>query len=126
MSQNRMLDHLDRIPQTIPAESVFEGDLEGSDNYIVHGRVIGNCNIDGTMMLGPKSQWKGNICADVVVVRGEVEGNITAHTKLEVRQSGRIRGELSAPIVAIAEGALHEGGIAPESCVSRYVERRNR
>lgn len=126
MAKNRTLDHLGKIPTMLDRDVVFTGHLEGMDNYIVHGEVVGDSDVHGAIMLGPQSRWKGNVTADVVVVRGAVEGNVTACVKLEVRDTGQVAGDIFGPIIAIAEGARISGRLPADSCITRFTERRNR
>ena len=100
------------------------GILEGRDNYVVHGQVDCACNIDGVLLIGPDCQWVGNIQADTVIVKGRVQGNILAHFKLEVRSGARINGDLSSPLIAVADGAVVQGRVTPDSLVTRFAERR--
>lgn len=124
MSRRRSLDHLDKIPTTVGREAVHVGRFAGSDNYVVHGQVHGDSDIEGVLMIGPDGLWVGNISADMVVVKGRVEGNIHARSKLELRPSARIKGDLSSPLIAVAEGAVVQGRINSDSIVTRFTERR--
>lgn len=126
MAKNRILDHLEKVPTTLSRDVVFTGHLEGMDNYIVHGEVVGDSDVHGAIMLGPQSRWKGNVTADVVVIRGAVEGNVTARVKLEVRDTGQVAGDIFGPMIAIAEGARIGGRLPADSCITRFTERRNR
>ncbi len=126
MTKNRTLDHIEKVPKTLGQEVTFQGHLEGMENYIVHGKVVGDSDVHGVLMLGPQSHWKGNVIADVVVLRGAVEGNVTARVKLEVRDTARVAGNLESPLIAIAEGARIQGQLAQDSHVTRFVERRSR
>lgn len=126
MTKNRTLDQLNKVPTTLSHSVVFQGKLQGMDNFIVHGEVIGDSDVQGTIMLGPDSRWKGNVTADVVVIRGAVEGNVTARVKLEVRDTGRVAGDVFGPLITIAEGAKINGRLPLDSHVTRFVERRNR
>ena len=126
MAKNRTLDHLEKIPTTLNRDVVFTGYLEGMDNYIVHGEVVGDSDVHGAIMLGPQSRWKGNVTADVVIIRGAVEGNVTARVKLEIRDTAEVAGDISGPLIAIAEGARITGRVPADSCITRFTERRNR
>lgn len=126
MSNNRTLDQLEKAPKILERGVTFQGHLNGMDNYIVHGTVVGDSDVHGALMLGPQSHWKGNVVADVVVLRGAVEGNVTARVKLEVRDTAKIAGNLESPLIAIAAGARIQGQLAQDSCITRFVERRNR
>lgn len=124
VSRRRSLDHLEKLPTILGREVVYNGVLQGQNNYVVHGQVEGDCDIDGVLLIGPDCLWVGNIQADTVIVKGRVEGEIRAHFKLEVRQSARIKGDLSSPVIAIADGAKLQGTMSPDSIVSRFIERR--
>ena len=124
MSQRRSLDHLQKVPTILGREVVYVGVIEGRDNYVVHGRVEGNCDLDGVLLIGPDGLWIGSITADTVIVKGRVEGGIRAHFKIEVRPSARIKGDLSSPLIAVAEGAVLQGQISPDSIITRFTERR--
>lgn len=124
MSRRRSLDHLQKLPTILGREVVHVGVIEGRDNYVVHGRVEGNCDLDGVLLIGPDGLWIGNITADTVIVKGRVEGGIRARFKIEVRPSARIKGDLSSPMVAVAEGAAVQGRVSPDSIVTRFRERR--
>jgi len=124
MSKRRSLDNLDKFPTTVGREAVHVGLFAGRDNYVVHGQVHGDSDIEGALMIGPDGLWVGNITADVVVVKGRVEGNIQARFKLEVRPSARIKGNLSGPLIAVAEGAVVQGRVSADSIVTRFTDRR--
>jgi cytoskeletal protein CcmA (bactofilin family) len=125
MSRRRSLDQLSKLPTILGHEVEHVGTLVGPDNYVVHGRVQGDSDIDGALLIGPDCQWVGNIVADTVIIKGQVEGNVHARFKLEVRPSARITGNLSSPLIAIAEGAVVQGNISPDSLLTRYTERRH-
>jgi len=50
-----------------------------------------------------------NIRAGVVVVSGEVVGNVLASERVELRGKARFIGDLESPVVVVEEGVLFEG-----------------
>ena len=124
MSRRRSLDQLQTVPTILGQGMVHVGVLQGRENYVVHGQVDCHCDIDGVLLIGPDCLWVGNIQADTVIVKGRVQGNIHAHFKIEVRTGARIKGDLSAPLIAVAEGAVVQGRVTPDSMISRFTERR--
>ena len=124
MSRRRSLDQLQKVPTILGQGMVHLGVLQGRENYVVHGHVDCNCDIDGVLLIGPDCLWVGNIQADTVIVKGRVQGSIHAHFKIEVRPGARIKGDLSSPLIAVAEGAVVQGHVAPDSMISRFTERR--
>ena len=63
------------------------------------------------LTIGPNGKIKASVFAKAVVVQGEVHGNITATERVDIRDNGSVDGDLSAPRVAIADGAHFRGSI---------------
>lgn len=61
------------------------------------------------VVIGEKAQINGNISARGVVVGGKVEGNIKAKEIVEIKDKGQVLGEISTPLLSIAEGAIFDG-----------------
>lgn len=125
MSKRRTLDGLKTLPSSIARDAVYIGNLHGNENYLVHGEVHGNSDVQGMLMLAPGCRWKGNIVADNVVIRGRVEGDVIARFKLELRASAHVTGNISGPLIALADGAVVQGRVSGDSAISRFKERRS-
>jgi cytoskeletal protein CcmA (bactofilin family) len=119
----RMLDSLDGFSTSIGPDNKLNGSISGTGHSIILGRVEGDCDLDGTLVVGDGGIWKGNITADNVVIAGEVYGNIGAKKKLDIVSTAKINGSLTSPLIAIAEGAVHEGEIHMGE-VKRYTDQR--
>ena len=91
---------------------VIKGELSGNEDLAVEGRVEGKINLNQTLLtIGEQGKVKAQIVAKTVVVIGQVQGNITAVDKVDIRDKGSVEGDVSAPRVAIAEGAHFRGSI---------------
>jgi len=124
--QRRAVDDMGEITTVIGAGSKFSGTFSGKGNFAISGSVEGDCNLEGSVVLQNEGAWKGALIARVVVIAGAVEGQIEANEKLELTKSARVRGDIKAPVIAIAEGAKLDGKITMESAnVTRYEERRD-
>jgi cytoskeletal protein CcmA (bactofilin family) len=51
------------------------------------------------------------VFAKSVIVQGEVNGNVTASEKVDIRDGGSVDGDIVSPRVAIAEGAHFRGSV---------------
>lgn len=124
--RRRTLDHVGDFTGMLGSQSVYMGTIQGKDNHIVYGEVHGECEIEGTLVLGDGGRWRGNIRASSIVIAGHVEGDIHATTKLELARTAFVRGKITSPVVAIARGAVHDGSIrmAKQTQITRYHERR--
>jgi cytoskeletal protein CcmA (bactofilin family) len=107
----RTLDSVKQFTTLVGAGTRVTGVLRGSENCIVNGTVEGDCEIDGMLVLGEQGRWHGNISATTAIISGEVTGDITASDKLELSATARVTGNIASPVVAMAEGAIHQGGI---------------
>ena len=124
--RRRTLDHVGDFTTMLGPDSVYMGVFQGKDNHIIYGEVQGECDLEGILVLGEGSRWKGNIRAANIVIAGRVEGDIQATNKLELAKTAYVRGKITSPVVAIARGAVHEGSIrmTRQTQITRYVERR--
>lgn len=124
--QRRALDQVE-FGAVIGEQAIYRGDLTGESNYLVKGRVRGRCDITGHLVLWPGSHWTGDIAAAHVVIAGEVEGDVYASRKLELKSTARIRGNITSPVIAMAQGALYDGEIRPRPRhhLVRFSEKRS-
>ena len=91
---------------------VIKGELAGSEDLTVEGNVEGRIELkDHVLTIGPNGKIKAQVLAKAVIVQGEVNGNVTATEKVDIREGGSVDGDLIAPRVAIAEGAHFRGSI---------------
>ncbi len=125
--RRRALDRVGEFTTMLGPQSIYMGVFQGKDNYLVYGDVRGECDLEGTLVLGEGSRWKGNIRAAHVVVAGQVEGDIFAVNKLELARTAFVRGKITSPVVAMARGAVHDGSLrmAKQTQVTRFSERRD-
>jgi cytoskeletal protein CcmA (bactofilin family) len=104
--------HMDKDVLNIGKSVVFKGELSGHEDLFIEGTVEGKIDLrEHVLTVGPNAKIKAEVFARMVVIRGEVVGNITAGEKLEIRDSGSVEGDIVAPVVAIAEGAHLRGSV---------------
>jgi cytoskeletal protein CcmA (bactofilin family) len=91
---------------------VIKGELNGSEDLIIEGRVEGKIELkDHVLTIGPNGKIKAQVFAKAVIVLGEVDGNVTASEKVDIRDGGSVDGDIIAPRVAIAESAHFRGSV---------------
>jgi cytoskeletal protein CcmA (bactofilin family) len=85
---------------------VIKGEISGSEDLVIAGKVEGKIRLEGcTLTLAPGSQVIGDVSAGTLIVSGTVEGSLVASKRLEARATASIEGDLSTPVLIIAEGA---------------------
>jgi len=120
----RTLDSVIRFTSSIGENTVFNGSFSGGENIVVRGKVIGSSEVRGAVVIAETGSWHGGLSADVVVVYGHVQGDITAREKIELYRGARVAGDLCCPVIAMETGAVHEGHISMHSKISSFVEKR--
>jgi cytoskeletal protein CcmA (bactofilin family) len=91
---------------------VIKGELSGSEDLTIEGHVEGKIELkDNVLTIGPNGRIKASVFAKAVIVLGEVNGNISASEKVDIRDGGSVDGDIVSPKVAIAEGAHFRGAV---------------
>src|SRR5690242_11775213 len=103
---------MEKGPVNIGKSVVIKGELTGSEDLTIEGHVEGKIELrQNILTIGPNGKIKAQVFAKTVVVQGEVQGDITATERVDIRDNGVVDGDLSAPRVAIADGAHFRGSI---------------
>lgn len=87
----------------------FEGILTYSGAMHINGTVIGKIVTPDVLVVGETGRVRGEISAGVVVIHGEVEANIHATYRVEMKKPAVFKGEMSTPSLQVEEGVLFEG-----------------
>jgi cytoskeletal protein CcmA (bactofilin family) len=91
---------------------IIKGDLSGSEDLTIEGHVEGKIELrQNVLTIGPNGRIKAAVFAKTVIIQGEVQGDITASERIDIRDAGSVDGDLSAPRIAIADGAHFRGSI---------------
>ena len=98
-----------RVMVWVGKSVVFKGELVSSEDMSIDGRVEGTVDVrDHTLTIGPDAEIHANISAKTITIHGAVTGSIKASDTVDIRETGKIDGNITAPRVAMAEGAdLH-------------------
>ena len=91
---------------------VIKGELNGSEDLTIEGQVEGKIELkDHVLTIGPNGKIKAQVFAKALIVFGEVNGNVSASEKVEIRDGGSVDGDIVSPRVVIAEGAHFRGSV---------------
>ena len=103
---------IERDVVNIGKSVVIKGELNGSEDLTIEGHVEGKIELkDHVLTIGPNGKIKAQVLAKSVIVLGEVNGNVTATEKVDIRDGGSVDGDIISPRVAIAEGAHFRGTV---------------
>ena len=93
----------------IDEASEIEGKYTFSGTVMLNGRFTGEISSNDTLIIGEKGVVNATIRAGIVLVSGEVVGNILGGERVELRGSARVMGDVEAPVVVLEEGVLFQG-----------------
>ena len=97
---------------TIGKSISIKGDLSGNEDLVLEGTVEGKVELPNNQLtVGANGVVKAEIQAKTVVVVGRVTGNIQGTDRIEIQATGVVDGDVSAPRLVVAEGAVLNGGI---------------
>jgi cytoskeletal protein CcmA (bactofilin family) len=106
-------------PQAPPAETELVGHLYKGSRVsgqlmfqgpaMIDGNVEGEIQCQGTLTIGAGAEVRAKISSQVVVIRGKVEGNVTAKEKVELVAPARVVGNINAPRLTVTEGVVFDG-----------------
>jgi len=95
----------------IAANLSIEGKIEGSGNVRIAGSFKGDVRIDGNFNIEPGATLTGQVLAGVVIVGGELQGNIESAKRVDVLEGGVIVGDVKAGSITVAAGSRMRGHV---------------
>ncbi len=95
----------------IAANLSIEGKIEGSGNVRMAGRFKGDVRIDGNFTMDPGAHLTGQVLAGIVIVGGELQGNIENAKRVDVLEGGVIVGDVKAGSITVAAGSRMRGHV---------------
>jgi cytoskeletal protein CcmA (bactofilin family) len=101
---------------TIGPSIFIKGDLSGEEDLVIEGRVEGKVDLkQNNVTVGKNGKVRADVFGRVVTIEGEVNGNVFAREQAILRQSGEIRGNITAPRVILEDGSRFKGSIDMEA-----------
>jgi cytoskeletal protein CcmA (bactofilin family) len=98
-----------------PSESVLaagltiDGKIGGKGHLRVAGRFTGNIDVTGELTIEAGAGIQGEVKADTVLVGGEIRGNVISKSRVDLRESGVLIGDLKAVSLTVAAGSKMRG-----------------
>ena len=90
----------------------IKGDLTGNEDMVIEGKVDGKVDLPNNQLtVGANGTVRAEISAKSVVVVGRVSGNVQGTERVEIQATGIVEGDVTAPRLIVAEGAVLNGAI---------------
>ncbi|GEM_PF-359722 len=98
-----------KVDTLIGRGTVISGNLKAKGIVRIDGTYEGDVFTEGDVVVGEDARVKAHINCENVVIAGNVEGNIEAKNKVDIRSSGAIWGDIKAAALVVEDGALFTG-----------------
>ncbi len=93
------------IHTTLGPDAHFKGELTFEKNLQLLGQFDGQIDSTGQLIVAEGAVLTGEVKAGAISVNGEVKGNLTADTTIQLTASGHLEGDIHACRLEVADGA---------------------
>jgi cytoskeletal protein CcmA (bactofilin family) len=96
-------------------ESRFQGTLSFEGTVRIDGHFKGDINTNDVLVVGQGAKVEAEVKVGTIVINGEVHGNIFAKTAVEIHAPGKVKGNITTPVLVIDRGVVFEGNAKMEN-----------
>ncbi len=103
---------VENVSASIGKSVQVRGEVRGSEDLVVEGFVEGTITLTGSRLtIGSNAMVKADVSARDVIVLGQLNGNITAAGRVELRSGATLAGNIQASRLSIEENAGFSGKV---------------
>ena len=97
---------------SISNTTIIVGDIKAKEHLIINGTVKGNIEIKNhNFFLGPSGKLEGNIQAQDVRIRGNMNGDIKASGRIEITKEAKFSGKIESISMSVEGGAYFDADV---------------
>jgi cytoskeletal protein CcmA (bactofilin family) len=100
------------FPTILGPDANFKGELSFEKGMRLMGRFEGKITTPGRLHIAKEAKMSADVEAGAIIVEGEVQGNLQANDRIEMKQSARYEGDLRASKLVVDEGAIFSGHVS--------------
>lgn len=89
----------------VRAGAIIKGNLVADSIFVEGTELVGDLNAKNKVEITGKSALDGNIIAGSVLLDAIVKGNITASDMIDIRDNGKVKGDIKANLLESVKGA---------------------
>jgi len=88
----------------------ISGQVQFNDRLQVDGKITGKVTSEtGILTIGESGLIEAQIDVGTCIIFGRIEGDLTSSSRIEIRKTGRVHGDIITPSLLIEEGAILNG-----------------
>jgi cytoskeletal protein CcmA (bactofilin family) len=91
--------------------SEFSGKLSFKDTVRIDGRFDGEISSENTLIVGETGSITATIRSQMIVISGEVHGEITATGQVVLHKTARVDGNIHTARLVVEDGAIFTGRV---------------
>lgn len=96
----------------ISGSILVRGDVVSTEDLVIDGKVQGTIELgDHSLTIGPGASVVADLAAKVVTVSGSVVGNVMGASRVELKSTASVEGDVNAPTFVMEEGATLKGKV---------------
>jgi cytoskeletal protein CcmA (bactofilin family) len=88
---------------------LLKGEIRVEGTVRIDGRLEGDIQTKGTVVIGEDGVVQGTISAGVIVNSGKIKATVTATERLQLLKTGVLIGEVHAPAFSMEDGSKFQG-----------------
>lgn len=99
--------HIDsgKITGFFDKNTEIEGTLTFSGSFQIDGQFKGKIDSNSVLVIGQNGKVDSEINIGVIIISGEVKGNIRAKERVEIHSGGKVIGTITTPSLIVKDGA---------------------
>jgi cytoskeletal protein CcmA (bactofilin family) len=114
---------VENAPARIGKTVVICGEVKGSEDLIVDGRIEGTVTLpESRLTIGPNANVAADLSAKDVLILGQVKGNVLASGRVELRAGCNVEGDIRAFRLAVEDNAVFRGKVDLTQTVAKGHE----
>ena len=91
---------------------LIRGEVKGSEDLYVDGQIEGTIHLsESRLTIGPNATLTADVTARDVLVMGNIQGNVIASGRVELRAGSQVNGDIRAQRLAIEDNAIFRGKV---------------
>ena len=99
------------FPTILGPDASFKGELTYDKGMRLQGKFEGNILTQGRLHVTKEANMAADVDAGAISVEGAVKGKLNASDRIELKQSARYEGDLTASKLVVDEGAILNGHV---------------
>ena len=116
-----MFGKRDKLESFIGRNTRMSGDLAMKGTLRIDGVLEGSIEVDGLVM-GAGAVVTGDVRSAHAVIGGEVKGDVYASELVEIKRTGKVRGDIATTRLMVVEGGMIDGMVTMRKDESKIVE----